>query len=172
MGILIAGCNSKPGTGDSGEKETLEVARGEHARDTHGGGEGEEEGVELGLDEVYDVTKNGAHLVLKYDAEAKAFIGTIKNVSDEILHRARVEVHLSNGTEIGPTLQADLEPGESRDVMLAVESDDFTSWSTHAEVGEGEHGHSHDGEHGHSHGDGHDHSHDDHSHSHGGHDHD
>lgn len=145
----------------------MESARGEHARDAHGEGEGEEDETPLGQEEIYDVSRKGTHLVLAYDADAKAFKGTIENISEEILQRVRVEVHLSNGLELGPTIQADLAPGELREVELAVESGDFTSWSTHAEVGnsehdygEGEHGHSHEGEgeHGHSH-DGGDHEH-------------
>ena len=66
-----------------------------------------------------------------------------------MLDRVRVEVHLSNGTELGPTTQVDLEAGEKRAVKLSAEGQTFESWSTHAEVGE--HGHSHeDGGHEHN----------------------
>ena len=79
-----------------------------------------------------------------------------------MLTRVRVEVHLSSGKELGPTVQADLEPGEKREVELMVGDEEFESWSTHAEVcegehsheGEGEHSHEGEGEHGHSHEDG------------------
>jgi len=87
--------------------------------------------------------------VLKYDSEASAFLGTVENVSNETLSRVRVEVHLSNGTELGPTTQVDLKPDEKREIELSVESDDFTTWSTHAEVGDSEHNHEGDGEHSH-----------------------
>ena len=141
MGIVFTACNSTPKSNDAEKSDTMVAEKGAHERDEHGDGEGEEDGTQFGLDEVYDVVKKGTHLVLAYDAEAKAFNGTVENVSDELLTRVRVEVHLSNGTELGPTTQADLKPGEKREVELAVEGDDFTSWSTHAEVGDTEHSH-------------------------------
>jgi hypothetical protein len=157
MVIAMAACNSKPKSNDNEKAATMVTEKGAHERDEHGEGEGEESGTEYGLDEVYDVVRKGTHMVLAYDAEARAFKGTVENVSDEILERVRVEVHLSNGTELGPTIQADLKPGEKREVELAVESDDFTSWSTHAEVGNSEHSHEGDGEHSHEGGEAHEH---------------
>ena len=162
LGMIMAGCNSKPKAETAKEAEKLEASRGLHEADKHGEGEGEEDGTMLALNEVYDVVKKGTHLVLKYDQEAKAFLGTVENVSDEILTRVRVEIHLSSGKELGPTVQADLEPGEKREVELQVGDEDFETWSTHAEVGdsehshegEGEHSHEGEGEHGHSHEDG------------------
>ncbi|MXY98067.1 MAG: hypothetical protein F4Z29_10045 [Gemmatimonadetes bacterium] len=56
------------------------------------------------------------------------------------MNGVRVEVHLSNGTELGPTTPVDLAPGESVDVSLAATEEPFTGWTPHAEVGEGEHG--------------------------------
>ena len=163
LGLVLSGCNSKQKAEAAGESETLDTAKDLHEADLHGEGVSEEDGTMLALDEVYDVVKKGTHLVLKYNEEVKAFQGTIENISNEPLSRVRVEVHLSNGMELGPTVQADLEPGERRNVLLGPVSEDFERWSTHAEVGdsehshgEGEHGHSHEGEgeHGHSHEDG------------------
>lgn len=74
------------------------------------------------------------------------FKGTVENTTDEILKQVRVEVHLSNGKELGPTPAADLAPGEKREVQLSATSTDFDGWTAHPEVGEGEHGHG--GEHG------------------------
>ena len=162
LGMTLAGCNNKPKAETAEEAEKLEAARDLHEADKHGEGEGEEDGTMLARDEVYDVVKKGTHLVLKYDVEAKAFLGTVENVSEEMLTRVRVEVHLSTGKELGPTVQADLEPGEKREVELLVGDEDFETWSTHAEVGdsehshegEGEHSNEGEGEHGHSHEDG------------------
>lgn len=151
--LVLAACNSKPKAEKAQEGEKLEATRGLHEADRHGEGEGEEDGTMLAKDEVYDVVKKGTHLVLKYDQEAGAFLGTVENISDEILTRVRVEVHLSSGKELGPTVQADLEPGEKREVELVVGDEDFESWSTHAEVGDSEHSHG-EGEHSHSHEDG------------------
>ena len=109
--------------------------------------EGEEEsGTELALDETYDKVRNGARLILAYDAQTNSFKGTVENTTDETLKQVRVEVHLSNGKELGPTTPGDLAPGEKREVQLIAISTDFDGWTAHPEVGEGEHGHG--GEHG------------------------
>ena len=108
--------------------------------------EGEESGTELALNETYDEIRNGARLILAYDAQSNAFKGTVENTTDETLKQVRVEVHLSNGKELGPTPAADLAPGEKREVQLIATSTDFDGWTAHPEVGEGEH--SSGGEHG------------------------
>jgi hypothetical protein len=154
LGITLMGCNTNPKTDTAKEAENLEAARGLREADEHGEGEGEEDGTLLAMDEVYDVVTKGTHLVLKYDQEAKAFLGTVENVSDEILARVRVKVHLSSGKELGPSVAADLEPGEKREVELMTGDEVFESWSTHAEVGDSEHSHEGESEHGHSHEDG------------------
>ena len=115
------------------------------------GAESEESGTLLALDQTYDVVRNGTHLVLRYDAEANAFVGMVRNVTDGTLRLVRVEVHLSNGTELGPTTPADLGPGEVRDVKLTATSAKFTGWTAHAEVGPG---HGAGGEGGGDHGEG------------------
>ena len=112
----------------------------------------EESGTELALDESYDAVRNGARLVLTYDAQNNSFNGFVENTTEDTLKQVRVEVHLSNGVELGPTTPTDLEPGESIGVSLAATDKDFDGWTAHPEVGEGgggEHGHDgDDGEHG------------------------
>ena len=88
---------------------------GEHGAEE---GEGEESGTLLTLDQTYDAVRNGARLFLRYDAVADAFVGTVQNVTDASLSMVRVEVHLSNGTELGPTKPVDLGPGETIPVKL------------------------------------------------------
>ena len=72
---------------------------------------GEESSTELTLNETYDNVRNGARLILAYDAQSNSFKGTVENTTDETLQQVRVEVHLSNGTELGPTTPVDLQPG-------------------------------------------------------------
>ena len=74
-------------------------------------------------------------LILSYDAAANAFTGTVENTTETTLERVRVEVHLSNGTELGPTAPTDLAPGQKVAVTLAATSEPFDSWSAHPEVG-------------------------------------
>ena len=112
--------------------------------DEHGNGsEGEESGATLTLDQTYDRVRNGARLTLRYDAPANAFVGTVRNTTAATLQQVRVEVHLSNGTELGPTTPVDLAPGETIEVTLPATAAAFTGWTAHPEVGPssgGEHG--------------------------------
>ena len=136
---VICGCSSYPGTGENQQSGSLTEGRGEHDRDDgHHGEEGEESGTQLALTETYDEIRNGARLILAYDERSNSFNGTVENTTDETLERVRVEVHLSNGKELGPTTPADLEPGEKREVSLTATSEGFDGWTAHAEVGSGE----------------------------------
>lgn len=100
----------------------------------------EESNVELSLTDTYDKVRNGARLILNYDAQSNAFKGTVENTTNETLQQVRVEVHLSNGRELGPTTPGDLAPSEKREILLTATSTDFDKWTAHPEVGEGEHG--------------------------------
>ena len=100
----------------------------------------EESNISLALDEQYDNVRNGARLLLTYDPQSNTFKGTVENTTSETLKQVRVEVHLSNGKELGPTPLGDLAPGEKRDILLVATSTNFTHWTAHPEVGEGEHG--------------------------------
>ncbi|MDN5201137.1 hypothetical protein QQ008_07185 [Fulvivirgaceae bacterium BMA10] len=143
--VSTVGCSQHT---KSGEAKNKKEARGEHARDEGGEGEGEEDGTELGLNEVYDQVKRGTRMILKYDKSSNSFIGTVKNIGNKNLEKVRVEVHLSNGKELGPTTPVNLSPGETKKIVLKATSRNFKGWTTHAEVGgeEGEHGK--EGEHG------------------------
>jgi len=153
----ISGCSGDAGTGEKQDSDTLTASRGEHDRDggehggeghrehdrdgdNHHGEEGEESGTKLALNESYDKIRNGVRLVLAYDAQGNSVKGTVENTTSETLKRVRVEVHLSNGRELGPTTPADLKPGQKRDVTLTATSKDFDGWTAHPEVGSGEHG--------------------------------
>ena len=117
-----------------------------HDGDVHA----EEGGMQYGLNDTYNVTKHGVKLVLKFDKKTNAFIGYMLNTTNKAIARARVEVHLSNGTELGPTKPLTLEPKAKKAVTLKTTTKSFKSWSTHVEVGNNEHGHNHEGGEGHS----------------------
>ena len=59
----------------------------------------------------------------------------VENTTETTLTRVRVEVHLSNGIELGPTTPVNLAPGQISDITLPASSQPFTSWSAHPEVG-------------------------------------
>jgi hypothetical protein len=119
----------------------------------------EESGVELALDETYDQIRSGVRLVLTLNQENNTFTGFVENTTGETIKRVRVEVHLSNGVELGPTTPVNLSPGESKEVKLFAKNFEFDSWTAHPEVGgsggehgqgesENEHGEEGEGEHG------------------------
>ena len=147
--VVISSCSRDRGTAEKQDSDRSTMTRGEHARDRGSDAEGEESGTELALNDNYDTVRNGARLILAYDAQNNSFNGTVENATDKTLERVRVEVHLSNGTELGPTIPSDLKPGEKRKITLKATSKGFDGWSAHAEVGNEEHGGSEGGgEHG------------------------
>lgn len=104
------------------------------------GREGSEGANGLALNETYDVTKKGARMVISYDKKSNSFKGFVENTINKTLTRARVEVHLSNGAELGPTTPVDIAPGKKINITLKATSKSFDSWTTHAEFGGSEHG--------------------------------
>lgn len=109
---------------------------GEHGGEGgHGeGDEGEESGEYLARDETWDATRRGARLILSYDPGQDAFAGTVENTTTETLCAVRVEVHLSSGTELGPTQRTDLAPGASTAVELETSGEAFERWTAHPEM--------------------------------------
>ena len=166
MGAATIGCTNEDGDEEhTGEEHSGEAGEGgEHGAPGGAGGEdewcarsgseeeGEEPGIRLAPDETHDDVRNGAHLILAYDEGSNSFKGTVENVSEGVLEQVRVEVHLSNGVELGPTTPTDLNPGESTEITLSAPSQGFDEWTAHPEVGEGgsgEHGSGEgEGEHG------------------------
>ena len=119
------------GEGEHGGAE----GEGEHGE---GGGhesgeEGEESGVYIGRDETWDATRRGARLVLSFDPDSDAFVGTVENTTGETICAVRVEVHLSGGTELGPTERTDLPAGETMSVELPTGGEAFDTWTAHPE---------------------------------------
>ena len=105
-----------------------------------GSGEGEESGQQFAKDETYDQVRNGARLILNYDPNTNTFVGTVENTTNQTVSKVRVEVHLSNRIELGPTTPTDLAPGQKINVELSAAGQDFNKWSAHPEVGSSEHG--------------------------------
>ena len=83
-------------------------------------------------------------MILRDDAASNSFKGTVENTTSGVPDRVRVEVHLSNGAELGPTMPVDMAAGAMMEVELPATAASFTGWTAHAEVGGSEPG----GEHG------------------------
>jgi hypothetical protein len=120
----------------AGEHERSE-GRGEHGEGGEGGEhgeEGEESGEMIGREDTWDATRNGARLVLSFDPAAGAFVGTVENTTRRTLCAVRVEVHLSTGTELGPTERTDVPSAETINVELPTAGEAFDTWTAHPEV--------------------------------------
>ena len=104
--------------------------------------EGEESGRALGLDETYDQVHNGVRLILAYHRASFSFIGSVENITDKTIKKVRVEVHLSNGTELDPTEPRDLAPAEKSGVKIDATGQVFEWWKVHAESDSGNNSHS------------------------------
>ncbi len=114
---------------------------GEHGEDGEGGehgsggeGEGEESDEQIGQGDTWDATRNGARLILSFDPASNAFVGTVENTTRQTLCAVRVEVHLSTGTELGPTERTDLPSEETTVVELPTAGEVFDTWTAHPEV--------------------------------------
>ncbi len=137
--LALTGCHMTSESGEHGGREESRERGGEGSGE-HGSGEessevGEESGAQYALSETYDHVRAGARLILSYDSAANAFTGTVRNTTGATLSRVRVEVHLSNGIELGPTTPVDIAPGQVIDVTLPASSQPFSTWSAHPEVG-------------------------------------
>ncbi len=124
------------GVGEHGGAES----GGEGGGEASGSGSEEGSGANLGPDETFDVVRGGARLILNYDAASSSFRGTVENTTNSVLTQVRIEVHLSNGTELGPTTPVDLAPGQVVAVDLPSTQASFSGWIAHAEVGGGAEG--------------------------------
>ncbi len=136
LGGGIAGCttdNSESHT-EAAESEEYEGSEGGSEEGSEEGG-GEEARNLLTKEQTFDQVRAGARLILRYDAAANAFTGTVENTTNATLSNVRVEVHLSNGIELGPTTPVDLASGQMISVTLPASAQPFDTWNPHAEVG-------------------------------------
>ena len=134
---------------ERGEGSSEHGVGGESSNESVGAGGEEGSGANtLALDETFDAVRSGARLILKYDAPSNSFIGAVENTTNGVLDRVRIEVHLSNGTELGPTTPTEMAPGEVVTINLPATPASFTGWTAHAEVGGGGEGSESGGEHG------------------------
>jgi len=140
LGTTFIGCTQNKKSKENNKSEVLTESKESHARD-YKEGEREEDGTMYGINEKVDIKKNGVRLILSFDKNENAFIGSIENITEKDLSRVRVEIHLSNGKELGPTNPITLKPNERREFRLNAKDEIFEKWSTHAEVGNNESGH-------------------------------
>ena len=152
------GEGGEQGSGESGAESGSESggegaeAGGESGGESGGAGSEEGSANMLAPDETFDAVRGGARLVLSYDAPSNSFKGTVENTTNGVLSQVRIEVHLSNGVELGPTTPRDMAPGEVVSISMPATAASFTGWVAHAEVGSGSEGSGSGGESGGEHG--------------------
>ncbi len=129
------------GEGGEGGEHARSEGGGEHGEGGEGGehdeggeGEGEESGEYIGSEDTWDAMRRGARLVMSFDPGSSAFVGTVENTTRETICAVRVEVHLSTGTELGPTERTDLPPGQTTAVTLPTAGESFDTWTAHPEI--------------------------------------
>jgi len=131
----------REGRGEHGGREGRgEGGEGHEGRERgeHGGREGRnrEGKTQIRKNQKHDHRyRNGAHLTLQYNPATQAFVGHVKNTTKKVLKQVRVEIHLSNGRELGPTMRVDLKPGATVPVELSALDQEFKVWVTHPEAG-------------------------------------
>ena len=82
-----------------------------------------------------DKVSNGLRLVLSYDSTAKAFTGTVENITENTLASVTVEVRLDASDDRGAQVTlVDLAPSQVSEVTLSVDSDPFAMWSGHLTI--------------------------------------
>lgn len=94
-----------------------------------------ESGTRWNPDETATDTRRGVNLVISYSSSGQRFSGTVTNTTGSTVTDVRVEVHLSNGTELGPTPRIDLNAQESRPITLDASGQRFDWYSVHVEIG-------------------------------------
>ena len=141
-----SGEGSNEGSGGEGNESSEGGEGSEGSEGSEGGSEGSE-GSESGngslsfsIDESCSILKSGIQLQLAYDKATQSFTGSALNVSSQIATRVRVEIHLSNSVELGPTTNVDLAPGNQTNIVLPAKGQTFATWTAHAEVGNAEGG--------------------------------
>lgn len=143
--LVVSSCVGQVEVKEKKGHEELTSSKKEHPRDGNGESKkssesGEENGTEYGKDETFSQLRRGALLTLKYNAKENTFTGMVENKTKKTLKRVRIEIHLSNGVELGPTTPVDLKAGEKRSIRIKASKQPFERWNAHPETGESEHG--------------------------------
>ena len=109
--------------------------------ETHGpegtGGEAGESGTRYAPGDEARELRGGVELVMRFEQPAESFTGTVRNTTSQTVRDVRVEIHLSNGVELGPTPRVGLDGDETRPVELDARGQTFDWWTVHVELGSG-----------------------------------
>ena len=91
-----------------------------------------ESGTRYALTDTATEVWRGVELIAAYHSSRGTFTGTVTNTT---IRQIVVEIHLSNGGELGPTPRVDLASGKSDAFELDAGGHNFDWWTVHIEVG-------------------------------------
>ncbi len=94
-----------------------------------------ESGTRWDPDETATDSRGGVDLTISYNASNQRFDGSVTNTNSSSVTDVRVEIHLSNGRELGPTPRVGLEANETKSVTLDASGQNFDWYSVHVELG-------------------------------------
>ena len=123
----------RDGEHDEGDGEERDGEHDEGDGEEHGE-EGEESGVYIARTARWSETRGDAWLQLSFNSASNSFVGRVSNTGNEPLCDVRVEVHLSTGTELGPTERTGVPYGGSINVTLPSGGEEFATWTAHHEM--------------------------------------
>ena len=103
VSLNLPACDESPTVPEQHSEESGSEAGHAAESGSGAGGEAGESGTQYGLAETAEETRSGISLVLRFDAAEATFTGAMTNTTTESVSQVRVEVHLSNGVELGPT---------------------------------------------------------------------
>ena len=129
---MMAGQDHEEAHDEAGEDHAAMMADPEHAEmmaEHHP--EGGMEGHYVSEAESWDQTADGIRLTLQFDPGYAVFSGRVANTGTEPACGVQVEVHLSTGTELGPTEARELAPGASATVELSAGDEMFPRYAAH-----------------------------------------
>ena len=129
LGLGLIGCSSGPESGVY--SQSAEAGAYRYTAFC----ESVEPGPDLTLFDTLHFHWAGAQLELSYDFATRAFTGTVENTTEATLRRVRVEVHLSNGTNLNLTNPVDLDPGQTAAIILPARIQTFLLWTACPKVG-------------------------------------
>ena len=102
------------------------------------GGEAGEPGALCAMSETARQSRSGVDPARSFDRATASFAGTVTNPTAAPVAGVRVEIHLSNGVEPGPTPLLTLNPSQASPVARDARGQEFTTWQVHLEIGRDE----------------------------------
>ncbi|MXX62683.1 MAG: hypothetical protein F4112_03755 [Holophagales bacterium] len=133
--LALAACDNfrSPTEGGEGAEGSGHSESGEGGEG--GGGEPGESGTRYNVGDTAHESRQGVDLVMSHYGPGDRFEGTVMNTTGSPISNVRVEIHLSNGTELGPTPNVTLGAGAMQEVVLDAAGESFAWWSVHVEIG-------------------------------------